>query len=347
MHADCIVLSEIVFIVNDKNILTHKNTFFNIRIRHNFKKMSVSDIFLDKTALNFYNKFRVVFGLNINIPKNRIYSVNIENVTVEMIIEGGIECSSENLIQMIPHTHAYIEIFACDCSNAVISTEKGDIFLNEGDIGIIPLELKHRMTSSTGICHAFGVRFVRRNITGNTDLYGKLNGFCSSENGVIIKNHMDICRSLANLHSAEDSEEYMPALRLALLLCELADKYGECGNDFSAALPDKDLNRITQLDGIINAYYMTNLTVSSVAERLFISQRQLSRIVKKRYNATLHQVLINKRLETAAKMLAKSSDSVYEISQKTGFGSVHGFCRNFEKQYGVTPSEYRKNSGKV
>lgn len=280
--------------------------------------------------------------MNINIPDNKIFRINIENATIEMIIESGFAAAPRTLVDMSSHTHAYAEIFVCGSSDAVISSEKGDVMLGKGDIGIVPSGLKHRLIYASDFCRAFGVRFVRRSIPSSADLYGKLTGLCSAEKVVAIKNRPDIYGKLERLYRVSGSEEYLPALKLATILCELADKSKPAAHSANEAPIDKDLNRISRLDGIINSFFMTDLTADSIAERLFISRRQLSRIVKKRYNDTLHNVLVNKRLDVASKMLTKGSDSVSAVALAVGFGSVYAFSRNFEKQYGMTPSEYRK-----
>lgn len=55
---------------------------------------------------------------------------------------------------------------------------------------------------------------------------------------------------------------------------------------------------------------MCELTAEYVAESLFISERQLMRITQKRYGATFRQVVQNKRLDVAAKLLSETDDSI-------------------------------------
>ena len=49
------------------------------------------------------------------------------------------------------------------------------------------------------------------------------------------------------------------------------------------------------------------------------------------------------RLEQACKMLVTSNDSVIEICNICGFGSVRSFNRVFKNKIGKTPAEYRRN----
>ena len=166
-----------------------------------------------------------------------------------------------------------------------------------------------------------------------------------SKQGLRLSNHPALCETVAALTAAPQKASYLPALQLTLLLIEIADS-GRNHETDTKQFPDCDLNQISRLEQIINGYFMENLSSAYVAEKLFISQRQLSRIVKKRYGATLHQVVTDKRLTVAAKMLVEETFSVAKIAQNVGFGSVHGFYRAFSKKYGMPPLEYRNCSKK-
>lgn len=52
----------------------------------------------------------------------------------------------------------------------------------------------------------------------------------------------------------------------------------------------------------------------------------------------------NVRLKRAAQMLADSSLSISEISDRVGFGTARNFSTQFKKMFGVLPSEYRAPS---
>ena len=75
---------------------------------------------------------------------------------------------------------------------------------------------------------------------------------------------------------------------------------------------------------------------------LYISPRQLARIVKKRYGASLHQMIVKKRIESAAKLLVESNLSVEEIGSVIGFNTKSCFYRAFRDEYSMTPLQYRK-----
>ena len=96
-----------------------------------------------------------------------------------------------------------------------------------------------------------------------------------------------------------------------------------------------------------NGKLFGSVTAKDVAESLFISERQLMRITKKRYGTTFRQTLLNKRLDVAAKLLRETGDSAAEISRKVGFHSISHFYRSFDKRFGQTPNAYRIHSSET
>lgn len=139
-------------------------------------------------------------------------------------------------------------------------------------------------------------------------------------------------------------ETCLPALRVTLLLAEAAERLSLLKNQGAgAALVGGDMDRASRLDYLINSCFMCDLSAKYAAESLYISERQLMRITKKRYGTTFRQALQDKRLEVAEKLLSETDDSVAAICRKAGFRSASHFYRSFGDRFGLTPSEYRSN----
>ena len=133
-----------------------------------------------------------------------------------------------------------------------------------------------------------------------------------------------------------------------LLLVEAAEQKSKPERPETAmSCVGANLDRISRLDYLINSSFMCELAAKDVAESLFISERQLMRITKKRYGTTFRQALLNKRLDVAAKLLCETGDSAAEISRKVGFHSISHFYRSFDKRFGQTPNAYRIHSSET
>ncbi len=97
-----------------------------------------------------------------------------------------------------------------------------------------------------------------------------------------------------------------------------------------------------ELDNLIDSEYTKKWNTADVANRLFLSPRQLDRIALKRYGKTLHQVIVDKRIKTAESLLINTDMTIEKIAITVGFNSSVGFYREFVKRYDMTPAKYRE-----
>lgn len=82
-----------------------------------------------------------------------------------------------------------------------------------------------------------------------------------------------------------------------------------------------------------------------VIEELHITRRHFSRLMRKYYGMTYTEKMNEQRI-IYAKELLNAGTPYSEVWQKVGFNSAQYFARVFQKQVGMTPSEFRKkNSG--
>lgn len=72
------------------------------------------------------------------------------------------------------------------------------------------------------------------------------------------------------------------------------------------------------------------------------SQSQLARLMKKYFNTTLHEYILNIRLEAAYNGLILSKVNMEELAEKLGYASFSHFNKIFKKKYGITPAVLRK-----
>lgn len=84
------------------------------------------------------------------------------------------------------------------------------------------------------------------------------------------------------------------------------------------------------------------LSLGQVARTFGISKNTLSSIFKQELHTTYLSYLNNLRLESAKKLLKKTSLSIASVSSESGFQSERSFYRFFHRQVGCTPSEYRR-----
>ena len=287
------------------------------------------------------------------------YSVNTENLTFRMLgdmRDKGYypENEPEHIILSLNqlHTHTYAEMFVCMSGTISIKTAQNQIDMAAGDLVIIPVEIEHVKCSDLQEGEWFSISFtcVRRHARGCQNLFSIYNRICTNDGPIIIRNQPEFCSTA--LRISEGSSGKMPAmiaLDLMHLLTDITDLYFSSSpqpRHYSSS-EETDINRAAHLQHIITTQFMNNITPQSVADQLFVSTRQLERIMKKRYGKSLRQTIIELRLKAAAEMLLLPERSAEEIGRTVGFTSKATFYREFSKKFGIPPMQYRKQNKTV
>lgn len=85
-----------------------------------------------------------------------------------------------------------------------------------------------------------------------------------------------------------------------------------------------------------------NLNVTMLCDAACVSAQHLSRMFKKQMNQTLMEYVNMLRIDRAKELLTDTDLTVAAIAEKTGYGNVKTFLRNFQSMVGMTPSAFRK-----
>ena len=88
-----------------------------------------------------------------------------------------------------------------------------------------------------------------------------------------------------------------------------------------------------------------DFTVDELAKELFVSRSGLFVKVKELTGSTPNHLIINARLEAAARLLRESGRPVGEICYMVGFSSPSYFAKCFSRRYGVTPNGFGRLPG--
>lgn len=85
-----------------------------------------------------------------------------------------------------------------------------------------------------------------------------------------------------------------------------------------------------------------NITLNSVAEEFHYTPQHTSRLIKSTTGYTYTQLLKEIRLERAKSLLRDTSITIQDICTNVGYLNPEHFIRTFKRDYGMTPSEYRR-----
>lgn len=118
--------------------------------------------------------------------------------------------------------------------------------------------------------------------------------------------------------------------------------------DFAQAVKDKLSSRysstISETINFINFSLGDELQLSEIAKNAGISEAHLSRLFKKETDMTISHYIKIKRTEKASELIKNTDLPIQNISNFVGYPDGNYFVKVFKSIYGVTPSEYRKNS---
>ena len=100
----------------------------------------------------------------------------------------------------------------------------------------------------------------------------------------------------------------------------------------------------TQSDivGHIEDHLREKITVAELARLSHLSVSRFHRVFKGATGRSPTDFIIDRRVQTARRLLATTSLSLAEIADATGFASVYYFSRMFRQFAGSSPSAYRK-----
>ena len=105
-------------------------------------------------------------------------------------------------------------------------------------------------------------------------------------------------------------------------------------------------DRIQQINNYIYSNYDQQISMKELSEKLFLSNGYLSRFFKKNYGMNFASYLTNVRLFYAVDDLLYTDAPITRIAYKNGFTSAALFNKVFKKEYGQTPTDFRRKESR-
>ena len=84
------------------------------------------------------------------------------------------------------------------------------------------------------------------------------------------------------------------------------------------------------------------LRLVDISKSVYLSPFHLLRIFKEHTGITLHQYIINARIEKGKELIKSKRYSLGDLYYETGFSDPSNFTKSFKKITGQTPSQFRK-----
>lgn len=111
--------------------------------------------------------------------------------------------------------------------------------------------------------------------------------------------------------------------------------------DLSRERKGVDLNR--KIKEYIHLNISSDIKLSEIAKYMNMSESYLSVLFKKYNNINLWSYILSVKVYQAKQWLISSDKTILEIATLCGFNNTTNFNKQYKKNTGVTPSEFRKN----
>lgn len=129
----------------------------------------------------------------------------------------------------------------------------------------------------------------------------------------------------------KDTHQILPSNQNKYQKSYLSDqKLNELGKHLENLLNEKELI----LDG--------DLTLPKISEILGLSSHITSQVCNRYFGQSLIEIIRQKRIEYAKKVLVESDTPILRVGFDVGFNSKNAFIRAFKDLTNLTPSEFRK-----
>lgn len=254
----------------------------------------------------------------------------------------GLQLQISDATSESEHWHPEIEVLFVVEGSVRVTVQDSACLLKEEDIFLINSSLSHSVACLDGAilcCVKFPWRMV-------SDMLGS-SAFVFRCNSVENQDHpfhdlRSIFRSLVYYHVRERHKTafLMESQLLRLLDCLVEHYLVELNPNSGGKLSDEA--RLQQIFQFVNRNYQDSVSLSQLAEELYVSTSTLSRFFKKQTGMGFVDYLNQIRIHAAAIELVQTDENVTKIAVNSGFSNLSVFNRTFRDHYGMSPTEYRR-----
>lgn len=167
-----------------------------------------------------------------------------------------------------------------------------------------------------------------------------------SDGSILLLNRMDACRLYFEKITRELADKkpccgQMLKLLLEELLISIIRALPEPAAQAAARQPEKaDRTRMLQIESYLERIVRgSGGSLQGLADELFLSSRQVERLIRKLYGKSFRGCLFEMRMKYAVQLL-ESGRSVQDTASLLSYSSVNAFHAAFRNYYHVSPVRY-------
>ena len=263
------------------------------------------------------------------------------------------EIQAESCHNELAHWHDSFELVRMIGGRAHCIVDQSDFLLKKGDICLINRRHMHRVFSTKKSASQREILFINPSYFAHyKEIFENYirpmvedPSFSHVRFANTTKEAMEIDHLIDQILLYEKEKQMGYELEITGLTCLILRRlfFLYTGAKVSAnTLFDADLFLQEQMTAYIYANYPKKLSLADIAASGNVSRSTCARIFEKYAAKTPIEFLYTYRLEQSAAFLKTTDRTVADISSSCGFGQQSYFTRQFQKEYGVTPREFRR-----
>ena len=140
-----------------------------------------------------------------------------------------------------------------------------------------------------------------------------------------------------NSPDGEDAVQHLASLLLSEVLLPFRQEVRS-----SDRKSPRRRHHISTIEEYINLNLHRKFSLADVSAAVFLSTRQISRIIEQEYGCTFSQLVMNKRLDHCQMLLKNTEMPVWQIAQQVFSDTPNYFYATFKRRFGISPAKYRK-----
>lgn len=248
------------------------------------------------------------------------------------------------------HWHKEIELIYIERGDMILTVNKNNYNLHEGEFYLINIEQMHSISGVTPSLHHaiifnpnildFNMFDITQNeiiqkFTSGKFVFPDTNEFDSEQRNYI----SELLKSIAYIKRNNPSDLFLIKIKLYMLIHYLYNnnlfKYKNKEN--------QQVNeKIKKVITYIGENYKSNISLNDISSIVYMNENYFCRFFKDNIGMSLTTYINKYRCEKAAKLLLDSNLKILEVAISCGFDNNSYFIRTFKSIKGCTPKEYRR-----
>lgn len=239
-----------------------------------------------------------------------------------------------------PHLHYHVEVVYMESGRTEAYIDSDLYTIESGDLLVVFPNKIHRFRDLTA-GNKYKLFIVHPNLV--PELCDEIS--VSSPRCPLIKADKVNERLISVINSIAQVDDYPVERKDMLLRGYLVSFFAEVMGSVEMDTNRSDENQAMKAIVLYCSQNFTkDLSLATLEEKLHLSKYYISHLFGDKLGIRLNDYINSLRISEACKLLRTTDNSITEIADAAGFGTLRTFNRAFVKHMGVSPSDFRKNS---